>query len=106
MAVRSGRGPSEKARIGPRGHNLDLGVYVIITLAGPALAMVGGAFSAWTVPSLVVTAIVSRLGLWQDRRTRDWLAAHRSTRGTLYDTARGASTGAAASLGAVAVSAC
>ncbi len=32
MAVRSGRGPSEKARIGPSGHNLDLGVYMIITL--------------------------------------------------------------------------
>jgi hypothetical protein len=38
MAVRSGRGPSEKARTGPSGHNLDLGVYMIITLAeGPAL---------------------------------------------------------------------
>ena len=52
---------------------------MIITLVGPALALVGGAFSAWTVPSLVVTAIVSAWVLWQDRRTRDWLAAHRST---------------------------
>lgn len=72
--------PTQKAypRIGPRGHNLDLGVYIIITLAGPGLALVGGSFSAWTVPSLVLTALVSAWVLWQDRRTQDWLAAHRT----------------------------
>jgi hypothetical protein len=45
-----------------------------ITLAGPALQLVGEAFSAWTVQSLVVTTIVSAWVLWQDRRTETgWL---------------------------------
>jgi hypothetical protein len=58
---RSNPGGTSKVypRMVPRGHNLDLAVYVIITAAGPALAAAGGSFGGWAVMSLVLTAGVT-----------------------------------------------
>ena len=62
-------------RIGPRGHNLDLVVYAIITAAGPGLALVGGWFSGWSLVSITVTVIVAVWVVNQDRRARRGLDA-------------------------------
>jgi hypothetical protein len=69
--------PKTYPRRGPRGHNLDLGVYVIVTVAGPALALAGESFSGWSVVSLGTTVGIVVWVLQQERQTQRWLRSNR-----------------------------
>lgn len=65
-------------KIGPRGHNLDLVIYCAMSLAGPGLALVNGAWTAWQLLPIAMTLATALTIQVNDRRLRRWLSANRT----------------------------
>lgn len=72
--------PVTYPRIGPRGHNIDLAMYLLVSAAAPALVIAQVQFDWLTVISLFVIVVVIVLTvisvLAQERAIKKWLSAH------------------------------
>lgn len=65
-------------RFGPRGHTLDLVVYIVMGLGGPGLATARDGWSAWLIPAVVIVIITAAVVVVNDRRLLRWLAENRT----------------------------
>jgi hypothetical protein len=71
-------------RIGPRGHQLDLAVFVLLSFTGPGLAVVSrGVHVGLLLPVLIVVAVIVATVI-NERRVLEWLRNHRMS-GQLHE---------------------
>ena len=66
-----GRGNIVIAIYGPRGHNLDLFVYVIVSIFGSIWSCINSGFSVWIVTPLPIIAVTLFLVLRNEKKMRN-----------------------------------
>jgi hypothetical protein len=72
------RRPITYPRIGPRGHNIDLAMYLVVSAAAPALVIAQGMFNWLTVIAILVVLTIVVWVRAQEHGIKKWLAAHRT----------------------------
>ncbi|MBA4374110.1 MAG: hypothetical protein C0402_14770 [Thermodesulfovibrio sp.] len=55
---------------GPKGHNLDIFVFIIVSLFGPLLSWLKLGFCLWVMPPLMIVVIVTSLVLQQEQEMK------------------------------------